>query len=223
MSRSRRPPQHIKALADEKPLTLGDVDDILRRWIDGDAMIIRGDDPMPHTLAELIIGHAAGREVAGRRPGRRPRGHGAWRVDSLAPSIIDVLHKELGAAHVHDSDRVAVFIDHVAPASNVATAENQARIRRFVAEQDICNLFDVGRGVCHQVMVEEGLAQPGQIVLGSDSHSTSYGAIGAFGTGMGSSDIALAWASGHTWLRVPETIVHCRRAASCRGACCPRT
>lgn len=160
---------------------------------------------MPHTLAEQIIGHAAEREVW---PGDLvvvPVDL-AMGVDSLTPAIMDVLQKELDVPRVRDARRVAIFIDHVAPASSVATAEHQARIRRFVAEQGIANFFDVGRGVCHQVMIEEGLAQPGQIVLGSDSHSNSYGAIGAFGTGMGSSDIALAWASGYTWLRVPETI-----------------
>lgn len=161
---------------------------------------------MPHTLAELIIGHAAGREVqAGDLVVVKV--DRAMGVDSLTPSIIDVMQKELGVERVHDTDRVAVFVDHVAPASSVATADNQARIRKFVAEQELCHFFDVGRGVCHQVMVEEGLVKPGQIAPGSDSHSNSYGAIGALGTGMGSSDIALAWASGHTWLRVPETIV----------------
>ena len=67
-------------------------------------------------------------------------------------------------------------------------------------------LFDVGRGICHQVLIEEQIARPGRIVLGSDSHSTSYGAVGAFGSGMGSTDIALIWGTGKTWLRVPETI-----------------
>ena len=128
---------------------------------------------MPHTLAELIIGHAAGREVnAGDLAVVNvdmAMGH-----DSLAPSIIDVMQKELGQPRVKDVSRVVIFMDHVAPASSVATAENQARTRRFVAEQDICNFFDVGRGVCHQVMLEEGLAQPGQIVLGADSHTNSY-------------------------------------------------
>ena len=166
---------------------------------------------MPRTLAELIIGHAT---ESGAPAGRKVKAGDlvvvnvdrAMGVDSLTPSIIDVMQQDLGVERVDDVDRVVIFVDHVAPASSVATADNQARIRRFVEEQGIKHFFDVGRGVCHQVMVEEGLAQPGQIVLGSDSHSNSYGAIGALGTGMGSSDIALAWASGKTWLRVPETI-----------------
>ena len=156
------------------------------------------------TLAECILSHAAGRAVS---PGDLvvvPVDM-AMAVDSIAPSVIAVLRGELGA-HVREPRRAAIFIDHVAPAANVATADAQVGIRRFAAEEGIGQLFDVGRGVCHQVMIEEGLVRPGQIVLGSDSHSTSYGAIGAFGTGMGASDIALAWASGRTWLRVPETI-----------------
>ena len=159
---------------------------------------------MPQTLAEKILSHAAGHSV---HPGELvvvPVDM-AMAVDSIAPSVISVLRQGL-AAHIHDPRHVAIFIDHVSPASNVATADAQVAIRRFAAEQGITQLYDVGRGVCHQVMIEERLIQPGQIVLGSDSHSTSYGAIGAFGTGMGASDIALAWASGCTWLRVPETI-----------------
>lgn len=160
---------------------------------------------MPHTLAELIIGHAAGQEVkAGDLVVVNV--DRAMGVDSLTPSIIDIMQQDLAVERVLDVDKVAIFMDHVAPASSVATADNQVRIRRFVQEQGITHFYDVGCGVCHQVMVEKELALPGQIILGSDSHSNSYGAIGAFGTGMGSSDIALAWASGKTWLRVPETI-----------------
>ena len=157
------------------------------------------------TLAEQIISHAAGRTV---RAGDLAvvSVDMAMAVDSIAPSVIDVLTKELGASRLLDPERVAIFIDHVAPAVNVATANAQARVRRFAKEQGITRLFDVGRGVCHQVMIEEALIGPGQIAIGSDSHSTSYGSIGALGAGMGSSDIALAWATGHTWLRVPATI-----------------
>jgi methanogen homoaconitase large subunit len=100
---------------------------------------------------------------------------------------------------------VALVIDHVAPASTTGTANAQAEVRRFAAEQGI-RLFDVGRGICHQVLVEERLARPGMVIVGSDSHSTGYGAVGAFGTGMGSTDVALALATGRTWMRVPETL-----------------
>jgi methanogen homoaconitase large subunit len=161
------------------------------------------------TLSEQIISHAAGREVHAGDLVVVPVDC-AMGVDSITPSIIDVMRNELGVERVFDPDKIAIIIDHVAPAVNIATANAQAKVRRFAMEQGIRHFYDVGRGVCHQVMIEEGLAGPGQIVIGSDSHSTSYGAVGAFGCGMGATDIALAWATGHTWLKVPETI--CIRA-----------
>ena len=125
--------------------------------------------------------------------------------DSLSPGMIKILKQRLGADKVHDPEQIVLVMDHVAPASNITVANSHNEIRRFAHEQGI-RLFEVGRGICHQVLVEEKLAQPGRIVIGSDSHSTSYGAVGAFGTGMGSTDIALCWATGKTWFRVPETI-----------------
>jgi methanogen homoaconitase large subunit len=125
--------------------------------------------------------------------------------DSLTPSIIKIMREELGVENVLHPERLAFVFDHVAPAATVGTADAMNRVRCFACEQNI-RLFDVGRGICHQVLVEEGIAGPGKIVVGADSHSTSYGAVGAFGTGMGSTDVALIWATGRTWLRVPETV-----------------
>ncbi|MGB5058999.1 MAG: aconitase family protein, partial [Candidatus Promineifilaceae bacterium] len=159
---------------------------------------------MGQTLAEQILGQKVGRAV---RPGELvvvepdvAMGH-----DSLSPSIIRIVQEQMGAARVHDPAQIVLVLDHVAPASTVGVANNQNIVRRFAAEQGI-RLFEVGRGICHQVLVEEQVARPGMVVVGSDSHSTSYGAVGAFGSGMGSTDIALVWATGKTWLRVPETL-----------------
>jgi methanogen homoaconitase large subunit len=159
---------------------------------------------MGQTLAEQILSQKAGRAV---RPGELvivepdiAMGH-----DSLSPGIIKIMQEQLQVETVHNPDQIVLVMDHVAPASTVGTANSQNLIRAFAREQGI-RLFDVGRGICHQVLVEEQIARPGRIVLGSDSHSTSYGAVGAFGSGMGSTDIALIWATGRTWLRVPETI-----------------
>lgn len=156
------------------------------------------------TLAEQILGHAAGRSV---RAGDviTARIDLAMLHDSIAPSVIRVLHEELGAERVWDPERIAVVIDHVAPAATVQTAEAQNRLREWVRNQNIRHFFESGRGISHQVLVEERLAQPGMLILGSDSHSTAYGSVGAFGTGMGTTDMALAIATGQTWLRVPET------------------
>ena len=125
-------------------------------------------------------------------------------VDSIAESVIEILQEELHAVPKYP-ERVSIVIDHVAPASSVNVAKSHQVSRKFALETGV-RLFDVGRGICHQVLIEERLAFPGAIVLGSDSHSTTYGAVAAFGTGMGATDIALAAASGKTWLRVPESV-----------------
>lgn len=125
-------------------------------------------------------------------------------VDSIAQSFIERMERDLAAKPKYP-ERVSIVVDHVAPASTVNVAQAQKEAREYAAATGV-RLFDVGRGICHQVLMEEGLAQPGWIVLGSDSHSTTYGAVAAFGSGMGATDIALAAASGKTWLRVPESV-----------------
>ncbi len=160
---------------------------------------------MGQTLAEQILSHAAGRPVRAGENVTVPVDL-AMMHDSISPSIIKILHGELGAAKVWDPSKIAVVVDHVAPAATIQNAEQQSGLRRWVREQQIEHFFDVGRGISHPLLVEEGLARPGMVIIGSDSHSTGYGAVGAFGTGMGSTDMALALASGQTWLRVPETV-----------------
>jgi methanogen homoaconitase large subunit len=160
---------------------------------------------MAQTLSEQILSHAAGRTVQAGELVVVELDR-VMTIDSIAPEVIDVLENELEVDKLPYPERCAVFIDHVAPASNLATAEGQVRARRFVQQQGIPHFYDVGCGVCHQLMVEEHLVNPGMVAIGSDSHSTTYGAIGAFGTGMGTTDIALAFATGHTWMRVPETV-----------------
>ena len=157
---------------------------------------------MAQTIAEQILLHAVGRPV---EPGELVtlRPDVIMAHDSLAPSVISILQTRLGLQHVADPDQCVLVMDHVAPASTVGTADNQNLVRAFAREEGI-RLFEVGRGICHQVLIEEAIAKPGAIVIGSDSHSTSYGAVGAFGTGMGSTDIALAMGTGKVWFKVPE-------------------
>ncbi len=157
------------------------------------------------TLSEQILSHATGRRVRAGDLVIVPVDC-CMTHDSLTPGVISALTDDLGVDRVVDADRVAVIMDHVAPAATVATANAQVRVRNWVEEQGIRQFYDVGSGVCHQVMIEERLVSPGQIALGTDSHATSYGAIGAFGTGVGTRDMALALATGRIWLRVPETI-----------------
>ncbi len=156
----------------------------------------------PQTMAEKILSARSGRPVSAGDLAVVEVDQ-VMVVDSIAQSVIQVL-ADLEATPKFP-ERVSFVIDHVAPASSVSVAQAQKEAREYAAQTG-CRLFDVGRGICHQVLIEERLAQPGWIVLGSDSHSTTYGAVAAFGTGMGATDIALAAASGKTWLKVPESV-----------------
>lgn len=113
---------------------------------------------------------------------------------------------EFGQPRVIIPDRMAITLDHAVPAPTTKHAQNHAEIRAFVAEQGIRNFFEAGRGVCHQVFSEEALVLPGQLILGSDSHTTHFGWLGAFGAGIGRSEVAVLWATGELWLRVPESM-----------------
>ncbi len=157
------------------------------------------------TLSEQILGHSVGREL---RAGEivTPWPDRVMVHDSIAPSVIGILRDEFGAQAPRAPERVAVVIDHVAPAANVATAVAQRMLRSWVRDAGIERFFESGRGICHQVLIEEGLVAPGNVVVGTDSHSTTYGAVCSFGTGLGSTDVAVCLASGQTWLRVPEAI-----------------
>jgi len=101
-------------------------------------------------------------------------------------------------------EKTALFFDHAAPSPNRELANDHQMMRQFARESG-CSLYDVGSGVCHQ-LVAESLAKPGDVIVGADSHTVTAGALGAFATGMGSSDVAVAFALGKTWFRVPESI-----------------
>jgi 3-isopropylmalate/(R)-2-methylmalate dehydratase large subunit len=113
--------------------------------------------------------------------------------------------RKMGGRKIKDPSRAVVVLDHAVPAPSEKYALNHKEIREFVREQGISSFYDCGRGICHQVLPEEGFARPGSLILGSDSHTTTYGALGAFATGIGRSEAAAVWALGKLWLRVPET------------------
>lgn len=113
---------------------------------------------------------------------------------------------EMGGEKVFDPEMHAIILDHATPAPTTKHAENHRQIRQFVQAQGIPYFYDIGRGICHQVLVEEGLALPGELVLGSDSHTPHAGVMGAFATGIGRTEMASVWALGSLWLKVPESI-----------------
>ncbi|MTI49324.1 3-isopropylmalate dehydratase large subunit [Sporosalibacterium faouarense] len=113
---------------------------------------------------------------------------------------------EMGGDKVWDPSKIAFVLDHYAPAPSILSASNQKEMREFVWNQEIEHLFDVNTGVCHQVMVEGGLVYPGMILVATDSHTTTHGAFGAFGTGVGATDLASIMLTGELWFKVPEVI-----------------
>ena len=160
---------------------------------------------MGMTLAEAIIARHAGRPVAAGEFVEVPVDF-VLANDVTAPLAIRAF-RALGAERVFDPGRVAFVLDHFTPCKDVRSAEQCRVVREFARAQGIPHLFEEGRGgIEHVLLPERGLVLPGEIVVGGDSHTCTYGGLGAFATGMGSTDIGYAMATGRTWLRVPRTI-----------------
>jgi len=124
-----------------------------------------------------------------------------------AAVAIGVMRKIKGADRVFDPEKIALVEDHFVPAKDAQSAKLAKLMKDFAVEQKIVHFFDVGRGgIEHVVLPEEGLVAPGELIVGGDSHTCTYGAFGAFATGMGSTDIAAAFVLGEVWLKVPPTI-----------------
>jgi 3-isopropylmalate/(R)-2-methylmalate dehydratase large subunit len=161
---------------------------------------------MGHTIAEKILAaHAGLKEV---QPGQfaEVKADVVLSNDITAPIAIREFEK-LGVKRVFDPERVVMVADHFAPNKDIKSAEQCLMMRQFAREQALLHHYDVGRmGIEHVLLPEQGLVLPGDVVVGADSHTCTYGALGAFATGMGSTDIAVAMAMGQVWMRVPETI-----------------
>ncbi len=119
-----------------------------------------------------------------------------------------VLHAfdEMGGIRVWDPDRVVFFFDHNAPSSSIESSENQKAMRIFARKQGIRHVFEINEGICHMLLPEAGLVKPGEVIIITDSHTTTHGALGAFGTGVGSTDLAVVLMTGKLWFRVPDVI-----------------
>ncbi len=158
---------------------------------------------MGKTLSEKILGKKAGKEVS------------AGEVVTVAPdyclshdnsAAIIGEFKKLGVARVTAPGKLVIILDHIVPAADEKYAQNHKTIREFVAAQGLPNFFDIQHGVCHQVLSEASFALPGKLIVGSDSHTTTYGAFGAFAAGIGRTEAASIWATDEIWLRVPDTL-----------------
>jgi 3-isopropylmalate/(R)-2-methylmalate dehydratase large subunit len=158
-----------------------------------------------YTLSEKIFSRASKKEV---RAGEFVMADidRAMVHDITGPLAVKGFYEIAGEdGAVWDPSRIVVLFDHQVPADSLAAAENHIMLRKFAKEQGILN-YDIFEGVCHQVMPEKGHALPGDLVVGSDSHTCTYGALGAFSTGIGSTDMASVFATGKLWFMVPETL-----------------
>jgi 3-isopropylmalate/(R)-2-methylmalate dehydratase large subunit len=159
-----------------------------------------------HTITEKILAAHAGRDSV--RPGEivMCKVDLAMANDVTAPSAADAF-KRMGVETVWDRTKVALVASHFVPAKDIASASLMSRMRIFAMEQDIEHFFEIGRGgIEHILLPEEALVLPGDVIIGADSHSCTYGALGCFSTGVGSTDLAGVLALGEIWLRVPESL-----------------
>lgn len=122
--------------------------------------------------------------------------------DGTSPPTIKNFNKI--ADKVWDPEKIVIVFDHNIPANKIGSAEFQKITRQFARKQGIKNIYAHGEGICHQVLPEKGYIKPGSVVVGADSHTCTYGAFGAFATGMGATDVAMVYATGKTWFMVPE-------------------
>ncbi|HAE87501.1 TPA: 3-isopropylmalate dehydratase large subunit [Candidatus Marinimicrobia bacterium] len=162
---------------------------------------------MGSTITEKILAAHCGRETV--RPGELINAEIDVIMchDVTTTPAIDLL-KTHGNLHVAYPERVVIMPDHFVPNKDIKSAEMVAKIRRWAKEEKIEKFYEIGRhGVCHALLPEQGHVRPGTTIICGDSHTSTHGALGAFATGIGSTDLAAALATGELWFKVPETIL----------------
>lgn len=161
---------------------------------------------MEQTLAEKILARAAGKDKV--FPGEliSAKIDMALGNDLTAPVAIQEFEK-IGVDKIFDAQRLALIPDHFVPNKDIQSAELAGQLRRFARKHEIVHYYEAGRmGIEHALLPELGLALPGEVIVGADSHTCTYGALGAFATGVGSTDLAAVMATGELWFKVPPTI-----------------
>ncbi len=166
--------------------------------------ILDKDTYTPQTISEKILARASGNSQVQSGEIVTCKIDKAMSHDATA--LVIKSFEKIGVKTVWDPSRILIPLDHRVPAYNIKVAEAHKTIRDFVRKHKIINFMDIRAGICHQVLTEQGFILPGELIIGTDSHSTTYGALGAFGTGVGASEMAVIWATGELWLKVPETI-----------------
>jgi 3-isopropylmalate/(R)-2-methylmalate dehydratase large subunit len=160
---------------------------------------------MAMTMAEKILAKASDKNESEAGEIIMANIDVAMTHDLTGPLSVESFEK-IGVEKVWDPEKIVIVFDHQVPADSIEAANNHMIMRKFVEEQGINNFYDVREGVCHQVLPEKGHVVPGEVVVGTDSHTCTHGALGAFATGIGSTDMAMVFATGKLWFKVPETI-----------------
>ncbi len=156
------------------------------------------------TIAEKILARSSGADIV------KPKQIVTARIDvAMSHENADVVlraFREIGVDRVWDPERIVLLFDHRIPAESEKTAATHQRIRQFVREQKIRHFYDMKEGICHQILPENGHSVPGEVMVGTDSHTTTHGAFGTFATGIGATEMAGVWATGELWFMVPESM-----------------
>ncbi|MDI6724102.1 MAG: homoaconitase large subunit [Methanobacterium sp.] len=160
---------------------------------------------MSMTMAEKILAKASGKKEAEAGEIVMANIDVAMTHDLTGPLSVESFEK-IGVPEVWDPEKIVIVFDHQVPADSLDAAQNHKIMRKFVKDQKITNFYDVREGVCHQVLPEKGHVVPGEVIVGTDSHTCTHGALGAFSTGIGSTDMSMVFATGKLWFKIPETI-----------------
>ena len=159
---------------------------------------------MSRTFAQKALERASGE--SGLEPGRIVDAYPDLYMSHTASWRCIRTLERMGVGTLYDVDRIAMVMDHISPANSAKTAADHRLCREFAEKMGIRTFYDVNAGIAHIVLMEKGHVRPGALIIGTDSHSTIYGALGALGTGVGFSEITAAWVTGRLWMRVPESI-----------------
>jgi 3-isopropylmalate/(R)-2-methylmalate dehydratase large subunit len=155
------------------------------------------------TFAQKVLSQASGKEAF---PGDIVSAKIDLAMSHENAALVLRSFQEIGAKEVWDPERIVLLFDHRIPANTTKAAEGHRSVRDFVRREGLPNFYDLREGICHQVLPEKGHVLPGMLIVGTDSHTTTYGALGAFSTGIGATEMAAVWATGELWMKVPQTI-----------------
>lgn len=159
---------------------------------------------MSYTISEKILAKASGQNKVNAGDIVMANIDVSMIHDLTGPIAIQSFEK-LGVKNVWDKSKIIITFDHQVPADSITSANNHILIREFVKKHEIENFYDVYSGICHQILPEKGHVVPGEVIVGTDSHTCTYGALCAFSTGIGSTDMAMVFSEGKLWFKVPET------------------